>query len=212
MSILKQIIRLRSNGVALQTIAKAVNASRNTVKKYLRLIEVKAVGYDELLQMEDTALDDFLHDPDPTDQARLESLTRLFPYFEKELCRTGVTRWVLWGEYKGQHPDGYSYSQFCDHLRQWKRSHAATMHFEHEPADKLFIDFTGKKLAIVDPQTGEVSQVEIYVAVLGYSQLTFILAVPSQQKENFIHATEEAFYFFGGVPRVLVPDNLKSAV
>jgi transposase len=212
MSILKQIIRLRSNGVALQTIAKAVNTSRNTVKKYLRLIEVKGVSCDELLQLEDAVLDAFLQEPDPADQARLESLTRLFPFFEKELSRTGVTRWVLWGEYKGQHPDGYSYSQFCDHFRQWKRSHSSTLHFEHEPADKLFIDFTGKKLTIVDPQTGEVSQVEIYVAVLGYSQLTFILAVPSQQKENFIYATEEAFYFFGGVPRALVPDNLKSAV
>src|SRR4051812_40143408 len=97
MSILKQIIRLRSNGVALQTIAKAVNTSRNTVKKYLRLIEVKGLSYDELLQMEDAALDGFLQDPDPADQARLESLARLFPYFEKELSRTGVTRWVLWG-------------------------------------------------------------------------------------------------------------------
>ena len=71
MSILKQIIRLRSNGVALQTIAKAVNTSRNTVKKYLRLIEVKGVSSDELLQMEDAALDAFLQEPDPADQARL---------------------------------------------------------------------------------------------------------------------------------------------
>jgi transposase len=212
MSTLKQIIRLRNNGVALQTIAKAVNTSRNTVKKYIRLIEVKGISYDELLQMEDTALEALLQDPDPEDQARLESLSRLFPYFEKELSRTGVTRWVLWGEYKQQHPDGYSYSQFCDHFKLWKRGRSATLHFEHEPADKLFIDFTGKKLSIVDPQTGELSQVEIYVAVLGYSQLTYVQAVRSQQKQDFIAATEEALHFIGGVPKVLIPDNLKSAV
>jgi transposase len=83
---------------------------------------------------------------------------------------------------------------------------------EQEPADKLFIDFTGKKLSIVDPVTGEVAPVEIYVAVLGFSQLTYIEAVYSQKKPDFIQATENALHFFGGVPRVLVPDNLKSAV
>lgn len=212
MSKVKQMVRLRANGVALQTIAKAIDISRNTVKKYLRLIEVKKLGYDELLLMDDTALDALLQDPGVEDDSRFATLISLFPYFEKELPRTGVTRWVLWGEYKEQHPDGYSYSQFCDHFKQWKISHAATLHFEHEAGDKLFIDFTGKKLSWVDAVTGEITEVEIYVAILGYSQLTYIQALPSQKKEDFIHATENALHFFGGVPKVLIPDNLKSAV
>lgn len=212
MSKVKQVIRLRSNGVALQTIAKAVGISRNTVKKYLRLIEVKKLDCDELLLMDDTLLDSSLQDPDPEDQARFESLSALFPYFERELPRPGVTRWVLWGEYKQLYPDGYSYSQFCDHFKQWKRSHSATLHLEQEPADKLFIDFTGKKLSVADLQTGEIMQVEVYVAVLGYSQLTYVQAVASQRKEDFIAATENTLHFLGGVPKVLVPDNLKSAV
>lgn len=212
MSKVKQIVRLRANGVALQTIARAVDISRNTVKKYLRLIEIKMLGYDELLLMDDTILDALMQDPGVLDDRRFASLSTLFPYFEKELPRVGVTRWVLWGEYRLQHPDGYSYSQFCDHFKQWKISRSATLRFTHEPGDKLFIDFTGKKLSWVDVQTGEVTEVEVYVALLGYSQLTYVQAVASQKKEDFIHATENALHFFGGVPKVLVPDNLKSAV
>jgi transposase len=212
MSEIKQIIRLRNNGVALQSIAKAVNISRNTVKKYLRLIEVKQLNHQELLEMEDMALESMLKDPELQDVSRYQSLCEQFPHFEKELGRTGVTRWVLWGEYKAKHPDGYSYSQFCDHFKAWKKNSSGTLHIEQEPADKLFIDYTGKKLSIIDQQTGELIEVEVYVAILGFSQLTYVEAVASQRKEDFIHATENALHYFGGVPRVLVPDNLKSAV
>jgi transposase len=212
MSTLKQIIRHRINGVALQTIAKAVGISRNTVKKYLRLIEVKQLNCQDLLQLDDMALDALLEDPDSQEEARYQLLVPLFPYIETELGRTGVTRWVLWGEYKQQHAGGYSYSQFCEHYRDWKASKSGTLHLEQEPADKVYIDFTGKKLSLLDPLTGDLSQVEVYVAVLGYSQLTYVEATYSQKKHDFIQATENALHFFGGVPRVLVPDNLKSAV
>ena len=90
MSKLKQVVRLRANGVALQTIAKAVSLSRNTVKKYVRLIEVKELDSAELLLMEDEALEALLLDPAPCEQLRLETLVALFPYFEKELKRVGV--------------------------------------------------------------------------------------------------------------------------
>ena len=86
------------------------------------------------------------------------------------------------------------------------------MHFEHIAGDKLFIDFTGKKLSIVDRRTGEVKEVEIFVATLGFSQFTYVEALPSQKKEWFIQATQNAFVYFGGVPRVLVCDNLKAGV
>lgn len=212
MSKLKQIIRLRADGVPLQTIATAVDISRNTVKKYLRLIEARRLSASDLLAMEDTALEALLADTDSTDQERLSTLTALFPYMEKELHRTGVTRWILWGEYKVQHPDGFSYSRFCDYFKQYKISQSSTLHFEYQPADKLFIDFTGKKLSVVDRESGAVTEVEIYVAILGFSQLTYVEAVASQRKEDFISATQNALHFFGGVPKVLIPDNLKSGV
>ncbi len=212
MSKLKQIIRLRGDGVALQAIAKAVDISRNTVKKYLRLIEIRELSAEALLQLPDEELEAMLADPDPGDEQRLAALSALFPYMEKELHRTGVTRWILWGEYKQKHADGFSYSRFCDHFKQYKISQNGSMRFEYKPGDKLFIDYTGKKLAVIDPVTGEVTEVEVYVAILGYSQLTYVQAVPSQRKEDFIAATENALHFFGGVPQVLIPDNLKSAV
>jgi len=212
MSKLKQIIRLRGDGVALQAIAKAVDISRNTVKKYLRLIEVRKLRPEDLLQMPDDQLEAILADPDTGDEQRLAALTTMFPYMEAELGRIGVTRWILWGEYKQKHPDGFSYSRFCDHFKQYKISQSGSLRIEYKPGDKLFIDFTGKKMAIVDPSSGEITEVEIYIAILGYSQLTYVQAIASQRKEDFIAATENALHFFGGVPRVLIPDNLKSAV
>jgi len=212
MSKFKQIIRLREDGVALQTIAKAVSISRNTVKKYLRLIEVRGLSSEQLLGMEDHELEGLLADPDPGDAQRLSVLTSFLPSMEKELQRTGVTRWILWGEYKQKHPDGFSYSRFCDHFKQYRVSRSGSLRFEYKPGDKLFIDFTGKKLSVIDPISAEVTDVEVYVAILGYSQLTYVQAVASQRKEDFISATENALHFFGGVPQVLIPDNLKSAV
>lgn len=212
MSKVKQIIRLRENGFGLQTIAKSVGIARNTVKKYLRLIQVKGYSYQDLLNKEDHEVEALLSDPDEKSQSRYDSLLGMFPYIEKELKRPGVNRWILWGEYKEQYPDGYSYAHFCYYLREWLQRKGATMHFEHIPGDKTFIDFAGKKLHWVDRDTGEVHEAEVYSALLGYSQLTYVEALSSQKKEEYIGASENALHYFGGVSRVLVPDNLKSAV
>jgi transposase len=212
MSKLKQILLLRANNTSLQSIAEATGLARNTVKKYLRLVEAKGLKVDDLLNMDDMGAEAVIKDPEPLDKARYESLSLLFEKIEKELKRTGVNRWVLWGEYRLLYPDGYGYSQFCDHYRNWKQTQLGTLHQEYLPGEKLFIDFSGEKLSLVDPQTGETTAVEVYVCILGYSQMTYVEAVESQRKEDFIKATENAFYYFGGVPRVLIPDNLKSAV
>lgn len=109
MSKIKQIIRLRQGGMGLQPIAHAVGASRNTVKKYLRLIEARAYATEELLSLDDPALEALFVEPVADEALRMQALSDLFPYFDKELTRVGVTRWVLWGEYRRSHPDGYSY-------------------------------------------------------------------------------------------------------
>ena len=212
MSIIKQIIRLRQPGAKLQTIAKAVGPSRNTIKKYLRLIEAKGFNYEDLLKKDDNELELLLSNPGVKSGHRFEDLQKLFPYFKKELKRTGATRWALWGEYKLQHPDGYSCSHFCGHLKQWLDSAQAVMHIGHEAGDKMYVGFAGKKLQFIDPETGEIKDVEVFVPVLGKSQPTYVEAVPDQKKENFIRATENALHYYGGIPRVIVPDNLKSAV
>ncbi|KEO75197.1 transposase [Anditalea andensis] len=209
MSKLKQIIRHRDNGMALQTISKTVGIARNTVKKYLQLIESKGMGYGDLLDMGDEDLDALLADPGHTSEQRYVDLEDFFPYMEEELRRTGVNRWFLWGEYRQKHPDGYSYSQFCESFRQWRIGRAVSMRMEHLPGDKLFIDFTGDKIPIVDALTGEITEAEVYVATLGYSQYSFVEAVESQKKDDFIASSENALHYFGGAPKALVPDNLK---
>ena len=120
MSKVKQIIRLRTQGVAIQTISKSLDISRNTVKKYLRLVEVNNHTIDELLGKEDEELEALLFNPDPFSEERYQHLVEMFPYIEKELKRTGVNRWILWAEYKEKHPGGYSYPHFCAILRHWK--------------------------------------------------------------------------------------------
>lgn len=203
---------MRRNGVSILDIASATQSSKNTVKKYLRLSEQKGLSLESLIDMEDHKLEQLFAEPEQKSKDRHEDLKRLFPQMSSELQRTGVTRWVLWGEYKSLHPDGYSYSQFCDYYKQWSDSQSATMHIEHRAGEKCFIDFSGKKLQVVDRETGEIQDVEVYIATLGYSQLTYVEAVANQKKDAFICATENALHYFGGVPRVLVPDNLKSAI
>jgi len=142
----------------------------------------------------------------------LQTLFDLFPSIDKELKRKGVTRMLLWEEYKSKHPDGVGKSQFLWHFSQWKSRIAPSMRKEHKAGDKLYIDFAGDKLFITDKETGKVKPVEVFVTVLGASQLTYVEAVVSQKKEDFIPACENALDYYGGVPAAIVPDNLKSAV
>jgi transposase len=208
----KQIVLHLSCGTPLKQISKSLLISRNTVKKYKELIKYKGYNFASLLELSDTELETVLDGRGSDINERLVKLEPLFPGFVEELKRTGVTRHMLWVEYRSKIPEGYGYSQFCECFRIWSATRTATMHLEHVPGDKLFIDFTGKKLYLTDPDTGEMKPVEVYVAILGYSQLTYVEAIHSQQKVDFIQATENAMIYFGGATKVIVPDNLKSAV
>lgn len=212
MSILKQIFRLHLQGVPLLRISAMVGASRNTIKKYLRQIEGSRMSTESLLAMDDEALAAALNHTVPADSQRIDELESLFPYFDKELARTGVNRMVLWGEYRKDNPNGYNYSRFCDHFRRWRKSRSGTMHFDHEPGAQLYIDFAGQTLSVTDLQTGELTPFEVFIATLGHSHYTYVEAIETQRKEPFIEAACNSFEFFGGTARVLIPDNLKSAV
>ena len=211
MNVLKQVIRLRCQHTPIKTIVRALGVARNTVKSYIREIEKRELSYSELLGMEDEVLEALFKNSEATD-GRFETLQQMLPYFARELNRTGVNRWVLWNEYKQQHPTGYQHTQFCHYLQQYLQSGKGTLHIEQQPGDKLYIDFTGKKLRWVDHSTGEEHPTEVFVAVLGHSQLTYVEAVSSQKQEPFLQALDNALRFFGGVPKAIVPDNLKSAV
>ncbi len=115
-------------------------------------------------------------------------------------------------EYLEKHPGGYRYTQFCEHYRTWLKKLGLTMRQEHQAGEKLFVDYSGKKPRIVDPKTGEVVEVELFVAVLGASNYTFAEATLTQRVPDFIASPLRAFSFFGGVTSALVPDQLKSGV
>ena len=130
----------------------------------------------------------------------------------RELKRAGVSLMVLWEEYRQTEPDGYGYSRFCDLFREFERRLSPVMRQHHVAGDKVFVDYSGKRIAIVDPGTGVVHDAEIFVGVLGASSYTYAEATFTQTLPDWIGAHVRMFRFFGGVPRLVVPDNLKSGV
>ena len=210
---IRQILRLQSQGCSKLQIAAQTGIARNTLKKYIKEFTSSGLSFEEINELSDKELEDlFVKPEDRPLNERLQTLFSLFPAIEKELKRKGVTRELLWKEYKTHHPDGVGLSQFKHYFSQWKAQVNPTMHMEHKAGDKLYVDFAGDKLEITCEQTGEVKPVEVFVAILGASQLTYVEAVMTQQKEDFIFACENALHYCSGVPRAIVPDNLKSAV
>lgn len=213
MTKLRQILIQRAAEGSLKGISRKTGVALRTVKKYVRGAEATGRSIPELLELDDAALASCVQEPAQQDEnARLLQLEAQFPYFERELRRVGVTRQLLWDEYKSGNPDGYNYSRFCHYFQQWQGRQKAVMHLEHKSGDKLFIDYAGKKLKVMDWVSGREIEVEVFVATLGASGYTYVEASPSQQLEDFIASVENALHFLGGVPAALVPDNLKSAV
>jgi transposase len=213
MSKIRHILRLHNQGCSKVQIAAQTGISRNTLKKYLGEFTESKLTIDEISELSDKDLEDlFVKPEDKPVNDKLKALFSLFPAIDKELKKKGVTRFMLWEEYKRTHPDGFGKSQFKHYFAQWKAQVNPTMRMEHKAGDKLYVDFAGDRLSIIDKQTGEVQLVEVFVAILGASQLTYVEAVMTQQKEDFIAACENAMYYYNGVPAAIVPDNLKSAV
>lgn len=210
---LRQILRLRSQGKGVRNISGLLGVSRNTVKKYLSALEKSGLGFESALALKDLDLQNLLQEkseiPISTRQEILESLLLIYC---KRLKRKGVTREMLHQEYKAKYPDGYSRSGFCLHLPNYQNQHSVVIHLEHKASDKLYIDFAGQKLSIIDIDTGEVIPVEVFVPILPCSQLTYVEAAKSQRKEDLILACEHTLQYIEGVPQVIVPDNLRSAV
>lgn len=211
---IREIIRMKNNGFSNIRISKSLGKSRTTVVKYLNAFEESGFDLKELLSLCDNDLFELFEPNDtltPNDTAHT-NLYAFFPYVEKELKRTGVTRYILWEEYKQKHPEGIMYSRFCYHYSKWNQKSDGYMPTVYKAGDKLFIDYAGKKLHIIDRETGEIIPVEVFVGTLGASQYTYVEASFSQKIPDFINSTQNCLHFFGGVPACIVPDNLKSAV
>jgi len=213
MSQVKQLLQLHKQGNSIKHIARSLGVSKNTVKAYLMKLSVLKLSIDELLTLEDPELEIKFHAGNPAyKDDRFEHLKSHLDYFEKELKKHGVNRRVLWEEYRFNYSNGYSYTQFCFHLKQQLIARNPSMVLDHKPGEKVFVDFAGKKLSYVDIQTGEIIWCPVFVACLPYSDYSFVMAVRSQGIEDFIYALKCCLEYLGGAPLILVTDNLKSAI
>lgn len=213
MNKVKQILQWYTEGVPKLKISQRAGVSRNCVKSYIRQFIAMDKSLEELLSLADADLEKlFLAKQVKEPDRRYLDLLGCFPEVEKSLKKKGNTLHKLWQDYLKKHPDGLKHTQFNEHYRQWSKRTNATMHIEHKAGDKMYVDYAGEKLQIVDPDTGEVHKVEVFVAILGASQLTWVESTRTQCKEDFIGACENSLHYFGGAPQAIVPDNLKSAV
>ena len=213
MNKLRTIIRLYEERTGLKSIAALSRTSRNSVKKYIRKWNTLDMSYEEFRQRSDKELYELFcitEKPSPA-LPRMEELESMMPEICKELGKKGMTTLIQWDKYRKHHPEGYGLTQFRMAVQRYRRISNPTMRMEHKAGDKMFIDYTGDKLWIY-PKGESPVQVEVFVSVLGCSLLTYVEATGSQNTEDFISCCENAIYYYGGVPRAMVPDNLKAAV
>jgi transposase len=209
---IKQILQLHNDGIGIREIARRTGLSRNSIRKYIGRVNINSDKEDAGLSDKQLASAAYEKRPLLTDARRKESLETHFAYAQKELGKTGVTRQLLWIEYKEQYADGYNYSQYCHHFKNYLKHTDAVMHLEYEAGDMIMIDFTGKKLQYVDNDTGEVIECEVFVAVLPYSGLIFCKAVHSQKTADFITCINAMLKYYSAVAKTILCDNLKTAV
>ena len=211
MSTLRTAIRLalsttRSN----REIGSELGMAYNTIRRYRQIAAANDYQLDALLELGDEELHGKFNKRQVGDGNKR---TPDWAYVHRELQRKGVTRTLLWLEYKEEDPStAYELSRFNDLYREWAGKQTLSMRQQYEPGERGWADFSGTRLGWVDPESGEWNAAEIFIGSISISGLLFACAVPSQKQAHWIHAHAEWFEYLGGVPRILVPDNLKSAV
>ena len=218
MSLIKQVLQLKQLGESNRGIARRLPINKETVNGYMNTIDANGWDIGELLKIDDPELERMFHAGSPAyTDARIKEFLRLLPYFREQLTnrKLHVTRQLLWEEYRHTHPDGYGKSQFYDHLKQnlvAQKDITTVLAQTYKPGEKLMIDFAGDKLSYIDTETGEIMKVEVFVACMPYSDYIYVICVPSQRTEDFLFALRMCLEHLGGVPPIVVPDNLKAAV
>jgi transposase len=210
---IKTLLRNYLANGSIKATARQLKVSKNTVREYIRRAEAYSADLSVLLELDEETLSRIVHAPHGSQADKRASVfEQKVEYWIGELRRVGVTRELLWQEYRTTHLDGYGYSQFCEHLRRQVAQRDLTLALEHKPGEVLMVDFAGKKMHWVDPGTGEEHACEVLVAVLPFSQYSFCIALPSQSLADFIHGLNQALLFLGALPKVLLSDNLKAYV
>jgi len=208
---IKEVLRLRALGQSPQAIAQSLGIGRNTVRRYVRRADEAELGWPLPPDLGDAALEALLFPPPPT-----AGVARPVPDWaevQRELRRKGVTLQLLWLEYKAVHPEtGYQYTQFCEHYHRWRDRLDPVLRQEHRAGEKTFVDYAGQTMPVVDPDTGEIREAQIFIGVLGASNLTFAEATWTQTLPDWIGSHVRMFAYVGGASAAIVPDNVRSGV
>ena len=215
MNIIKQVLTGRKNGMTIRQLAENYGMSPTTVQNYINMAKEDKLGIEALLKLEDPELSHRFHGGTPAYcDKRQEDFLKRVPYFEEELKKKHMTKQLLWEEYRKECPDGYGITQFKFHLEQnvAASKSSTVLKILYQAGDRMYIDFAGDRLSYWDMSTGEEVKVEVFATVMPFSGMTFVEAVESQRLEHYLMAIADALEFYGGVPLMLVPDNLKAAV
>ncbi len=212
MRTIREVLRLKWQcGLSERDIAASCHISATAARGYLRRAKNAGLSWPLPDALQDEQREPLLFPPPPQIAAKDRPLLDC-PEIRKQLARKGVTLQLLWEEYRRDHPNGLCYSRYCKIYAAWKKTAEPTMLQEHKAGDKLFVDYAGLTLPLTDPTTGEITEVQIFVANLGASNYTFAEATLTQSLPDWIGSHIRCFAFLGGVPRLIVLDNLKSGV
>lgn len=211
----RQILELYISGKSHRDIAKITGLAKNTIRTYLSRAKSFSSDIPFILSHEDEAIRSLILVPPKRrieEDERHQYIESRKTYYLDELNRIGVTKLILWNEYKASQPNGYGYTQFCKYISDELKKRGVVAVFTHTPGDVMQVDFAGDKMCITDRFTGEIIDCEILICTLPYSHLIFAIALPSQKQEAFIEGICKALEYYGGVPLSIKTDNLKSAV
>jgi len=209
---IEDVLRLKfETGLAQRQIARSCGLGKTTVSECLARFERSGLSWSTAAGLDEATLERQLYPPAPSVLRAARALPD-WAVIHRELRRKGVTLTLLWHEYRAAHPEGFGYSWFCEHYQAWTGKLDVVMRQEHHAGEKLFVDYAGHTAEVVERRTGEIRQAQIFVAVLGASNYTYAEATWTQQLPDWIGSHVRAFAFLGGVPELVVTDNLRSGV
>ncbi|MGC9272227.1 IS21 family transposase [Acidiphilium sp.] len=209
---IRQMLRLAGEGISAREMGRMLGVARSTIQDNLKRAQEAGLAWPVPTELSDAVLEERLFAHSGYKRGVRRRTEPAWGDLVCELKRPGVNLQVLWEEYREQHPAGFGYSRFCELFREFEARLSPVMRQEHRAGDKVFVDYSGKRIGIVDGATGEVREAEIFVGVLGASSFTYAEATWTQTLPDWIGAHVRMFRKFGGVTRLIVPDNLKSGV
>jgi transposase len=210
---IKEVLRLHFLGLSQRQIAASCAVGQATVSDYLQAAEVAGLRWPAIAEWSDDQVMQSVAPSGAKPDHRNQSPEPDYADIRNELqTNRHVTLQLLWEEYREKNPNGYRYSRFCDLYRRWLRRQEVVLRHEHRAGEKLFVDYAGDTIPVHSAAAGDATAAAIFVAVLGASNYTYAEATATQGLADWIGAHMRTFEFLGGVPEIIVPDNLKSGV